>query len=116
MYTNSPIQSRETVFVKFLDSPIHNLGHYINSNEYKAKLKLIEKVDFIRECLDVIYTVRFSFFWKVPIDEAQVNVCDLVALRHKLVAPDMYACHVTEHDAMLDDYIRQCILPDLNSY
>ena len=81
--------------MRFLDSGLEHLGHYVDTAYYGAKLKLIKRVTLRQEDTTGDFDVTFSLFWKT----LNIRHCngrgefprDLVMLRHNLAVPDVYA-------------------------
>ena len=53
------------VKMKFFDSPMDRLGHYLDVLAYGAQLRLIEKVTLTQHTIEGDFKVQFSMFWNV---------------------------------------------------
>ncbi|KIJ24995.1 hypothetical protein M422DRAFT_274105 [Sphaerobolus stellatus SS14] len=95
----------ELINMRFFDSPIAYLAHYVDVHEYGAYLKLIGKLSLAQQSSTGTFAVSFSLFWKVPCPGGEEAAKDIVMLRHSLAAPDVYARPLPVHREMMTNFM-----------
>ncbi|KIJ55972.1 hypothetical protein M422DRAFT_239148 [Sphaerobolus stellatus SS14] len=99
----------EQIRVRFLQSPLNRLGHYIDTGKSGARYKPFKKISLTQYSVDGSFQVEFSLYWKKPSAEQreaneEYRSC-LIIIRHNLLAPDVFARLSAVHSDLVRRYV-----------
>jgi hypothetical protein len=109
LYSSTQTDAVEDVPMRYKDSMVENLYHYVNKEMYRACLKFFKKIQIERRVETFDYSLTFSCFWKqkLPVDGSSSDLQEeLVILRHNVVMKDVYAPVSRIHREMIVGYMR----------
>ncbi|KIJ32902.1 hypothetical protein M422DRAFT_265241 [Sphaerobolus stellatus SS14] len=101
------------VAMKYMDSPLDRLAHYLDAQLYGADLEFIEKIILIQ---DSSFEIQISVFWKFPrsghghsphyVEVFEERHNTIIFLRHNLLAPEVFAPCTCRQRSMIREYMR----------